>query len=81
VLNLSSNIEFWGYIITVIYLPETLYWCDLFVSYDKNELFLQNYYQPKMYEGVSKSLRTGRLERQLQMVQLFSTVCSCIAML
>jgi hypothetical protein len=33
-----------------------------------------------MYEGVSKS-RTGRLERELQMVQLSATRCSCIAIL
>jgi hypothetical protein len=32
-------------------------------------------------EGVSKSFRTGRLERELQMVQLFATRCSCIAIL
>jgi hypothetical protein len=30
------------------------------------------------YEGVSKSFRTGRLERELQMVQLSVTRCSCI---
>jgi len=34
-----------------------------------------------IYEGVSKSFRTGRLERQLQMVQLSATRCSCIAIL
>jgi hypothetical protein len=34
-----------------------------------------------MYEGVSKSFRTGRLERELQMVQLSATRCSCIAIL
>jgi hypothetical protein len=33
------------------------------------------------YEGVSKSFRTGRLERELQMVQLPATSCSCIAIL
>jgi hypothetical protein len=33
------------------------------------------------YEGVSKSFRTGRLERELQMVQLSVTICSCIAIL
>jgi hypothetical protein len=33
------------------------------------------------YEGVSKSFRTGRLERELQMVQLSATRCSCIALL
>jgi hypothetical protein len=32
-------------------------------------------------EGVSKSFRNGRLERELQMVQLSATVCSCIAIL
>jgi hypothetical protein len=33
------------------------------------------------YEGVSKSFRTGCLERELQMVQLSVTRCSCIAIL
>jgi hypothetical protein len=33
------------------------------------------------YEGVSKSFLTGRLERELQMVQLSATRCSCIASL
>jgi hypothetical protein len=34
-----------------------------------------------IYEGVSKSFRTGRLELELQMVQLSATRCSCIAIL
>jgi hypothetical protein len=33
------------------------------------------------YEGVSKSIRTGRLEGEQQMVQLSATRCSCIAIL
>jgi hypothetical protein len=33
------------------------------------------------YESVPKSFRTGRLERELQMVQLCATRCSCIAIL
>jgi hypothetical protein len=33
------------------------------------------------YEGVIKSFRTGRLERELQMIQLSATRCSCIAIL
>jgi hypothetical protein len=33
------------------------------------------------YECVSKRFRTGRLERELQMVQLSATRCSCIAIL
>jgi hypothetical protein len=35
----------------------------------------------KIYEGVSKSFRTGHLERELQMVQLSATRCSCIVIL
>jgi hypothetical protein len=34
-----------------------------------------------LYEGVSKSFWTGRLEQELQMVQLSATRCSCIAIL
>jgi hypothetical protein len=33
------------------------------------------------YEGVSKSFRTDRLERILQMIELSATRCSCIAIL
>jgi hypothetical protein len=33
------------------------------------------------YEGVSKSFRTGRLERELHMVQLSAVRCSYIAIL
>jgi hypothetical protein len=36
---------------------------------------------PVYYEGVSKSFRTGHLERELQMVQLSATRCSYIAIL
>jgi hypothetical protein len=34
-----------------------------------------------IYESVSKSFRTGRLERKLQMVKLSATRCSCFAIL
>jgi hypothetical protein len=33
------------------------------------------------YEGVSRSFRTGHLERELQVVQLSATSRSCIAIL
>jgi hypothetical protein len=33
------------------------------------------------YEDLSKSFRTSRLERELQMVQLSATTCGCIAIL
>jgi len=33
------------------------------------------------YEGLTKSFRTGRVERELQMVQLSAITCSCIAIL
>jgi hypothetical protein len=34
-----------------------------------------------IYVGVSKSFRTERLERELQVAQLSATKCSCIAIL
>jgi hypothetical protein len=34
-----------------------------------------------IYKGVSKSFRTGRLERELQMVQLSASRCNCVAIL
>jgi hypothetical protein len=34
-----------------------------------------------VYEGVSISFRTGRLERELQIVEFSVTRCSCIAIL
>jgi hypothetical protein len=37
--------------------------------------------QPSKYEGVSKSFQTGRLERELQIIKLSATRCSCIAIL
>jgi len=36
---------------------------------------------PDVYESVSKSFRTGCLERELQMVQLSATRCIYIAIL
>jgi hypothetical protein len=35
----------------------------------------------RIYEGVSKIFRTGHLARELQMVHLSTTRCSCIAIL
>jgi hypothetical protein len=35
----------------------------------------------EQYEDASKSFQTGRLERELQMVQLSATRCSCIVIL
>jgi len=34
-----------------------------------------------LYEGISKSFRTGRLEGEMQMVQLSATRCRCIGIL
>jgi hypothetical protein len=49
-------------------------------NYVKSSFIIFNL-QLNNYEGVSKSFRTGRLERELQMVQLSATMCSCIAIL
>jgi len=32
----------------------------------------------QLYVGVTKSFRTGRLERELQMIQLSATTCSSV---
>jgi hypothetical protein len=37
-------------------------------------------YTLRTYDGVSKSFRTDRLERELQMVELSATRCSCISL-
>jgi len=38
------------------------------------------YWPPRLhtYKGISKSFRTGHLEREMQLVQLSATRCSCI---
>jgi len=40
-----------------------------------------HFQQLERYESVSKSFRTGSLERELQMLQFFATRCSYIAIL
>jgi hypothetical protein len=42
---------------------------------------LQSDANTRTYEGAPKSFRTGRLKRELQMVQPSATRCSCIAIL
>jgi hypothetical protein len=44
-------------------------------------LFSSGFATRMLYEGVSKNFRTGRLERELQMVQFSATWCSFIAIL
>jgi hypothetical protein len=55
-------------------------WCiELSTCYDKLRGTL--YRKLRIYEGVSKSFRTGRLEQELQMVELSATRNSCIGIL
>jgi hypothetical protein len=49
--------------------------------YIQEDRDLNLHLKTRIYEGVSKSFRTGRLEQELQMVQLSATRCSCIAIL
>jgi hypothetical protein len=55
-------------------------WYSVYVTFTNSWLY-EKRLKVKAYEGVSKSFRTGRLERELQMVQLSATRCSCIAIL
>jgi hypothetical protein len=57
--------------IIVASMPRSYVWCLPF------RLSHQNF----VYEGVSKSFRTGRLEQEVQIVQLCATMSSCIAIL
>jgi hypothetical protein len=43
--------------------------------------YVKSWVQKGHERGVTKSLWTGRLERELQMVQLSATKCSCIVIL
>jgi hypothetical protein len=55
--------------------------CPLSLSLSQGERLIQARYFYGNYEGVTKSFRTGRLERELQMVQLSATRRSCNAIL
>jgi ABC-type uncharacterized transport system permease subunit len=58
--------------------PLSAYTCHTSLCFEFNGYFCMS---SAMYEGVSKSFQTGHLERELQMVQLFATRRSFIAIL
>jgi hypothetical protein len=64
---------------TLIYYELTL--CLTTVPLFQYAAFNHFYNAENIYEGVIKSYRTGRLDRELQMVQLSTNRCSCIAIL
>jgi hypothetical protein len=59
----------------------TVLWSSLIIHESFRRLPLRSHNVKLKYEGVSKSFRTGRLERELEMVQLSATRCSCVAIL
>jgi hypothetical protein len=61
-------------------LRSVLYICNSWTELSSTGIVIYSYEKDK-YEGVSKSFRTGCLERELQMVQLSATKCSCITIL
>jgi hypothetical protein len=67
-----------------------IYLCKEFRTHSSNDSLVNphqtekpnvDYVTQQNYKGVSKSFRTGRLERELQMVQLTATWCSCNSIL
>jgi len=52
-------------------------WC----SVKGGDIIVIIYSFVEFYKGVSKSFRTGHLERELQTIQFSATRCSCIAIL
>jgi hypothetical protein len=67
--------------------PKSSAWFFLWIQVSNKILFffffliVRSVEASMRYEGVSKSFHTGRLERELQTVQLSATRCSCIAIL
>jgi len=55
----------------------TIYTCAIYttITMNKTQLFWEGGAMVATYEGVSRSLWTSRLERELQMVQLSTTRC------
>jgi len=78
----AGNLHF-GYISYFInvWIESTIFHC--FFLNLLNDVFHYESYMGwvSQCEGVSKRFRTGRLERELQTVQLSATRCSCIAIL
>jgi hypothetical protein len=52
---------------------------SIFVTQTVLDQVLIDFYVKQYYEGVSKSFRTGHLEREVQTVQQSATRCSCSA--
>jgi len=52
-----------------------------FCLYLASTYFPRNFVTDYIYEGIPKSFRTGRVEQELQMVQLSATTCTCTAIL
>jgi hypothetical protein len=52
-----------------------------YLKANQKQLHTSRVINQSSYEGVTKSFRTGRLERELQMIQLSTTRYSCIAIL
>jgi hypothetical protein len=62
--------------------PNTKFNWDLFSNFGyKTSWRMEGLTHHPTYKVVTKSFRTGRLERELQMVQLSATRCSCMAIL
>jgi len=58
-----------------------IFWIGAHINCSDKRLTMRVNVYELQYEGVSKSFRTGRLERELQRIQLSATRCSSIAIL
>jgi hypothetical protein len=73
-------------LLTQLNLVHTFIICFSYIYFNITLPFSQAVSKPvgfkqTQYEGLSKSFRTGRLEREMQIVQLSATRCSCIGIL
>jgi hypothetical protein len=70
-----------GYVVQINTAVEIWNGCLFFYVRWERHVSSENDSRSPTYAAVSKSFRTDRLERKLQMVQLSATGCSCIAIL
>jgi hypothetical protein len=79
IFSLQSS---WLLFLLWIHYTVHLFHCVLHCSErDVTVIYFLHMFDVETQEGVSKTFRTGRLERELQMLQLSATKCSCIAIL
>jgi hypothetical protein len=80
---LCEGWKLWGHSVSLYLAPKITFNFQNFIGIEPtpNEIYhraIHTTLQYRLHDGVSKSFRNERLQRELQMVQLSATRCSCI---